>query len=79
MPGQLQTVDFVVLLLYMAAVFGLGCWFARKSSTTDEFMAAGRSLPGWAVGLSVFGTYVSSIGFLGNAGKAFGGTWNSWV
>ena len=42
-------------------------------------MAAGRSLPGWVVGLSIFGTYVSSIGFLGNAGKAFGGTWNSWV
>ncbi len=79
MSGQLRTVDFIVLVSYMAAVFGLGCWFARKSGTTNEFMAAGRSLPGWAVGLSVFGTYVSSIGFLGNTGKAFGGTWNSWV
>lgn len=42
-------------------------------------MAAGRSLPGWAVGLSIFGTYVSSIGFLGNTGKAFGGNWSSWA
>ncbi len=42
-------------------------------------MAAGRSLPGWAVGLSILGTYVSSIGFLGNTGKAFSGNWNSWV
>ena len=79
MSGQLQTVDFVVLVIYMMGVFGLGCWFARKSGTTSEFIAAGRSLPGWAVGLSVFGTYVSSIGFLGNTGKAFSGTWNSWV
>lgn len=79
MNGQLQTFDFIVLVAYMAAVFALGCWFARKSSNTNEFMAAGRSLPGWAVGLSVFGTYVSSIGFLGNTGKAYGGTWNSWV
>lgn len=79
MGGQLQTVDFIVLIVYMLGVFGLGCWFARKSGTTNEFMAAGRSLPGWAVGLSVFGTYVSSIGFLGNTGKAFSGTWNSWV
>jgi len=76
---QLRTTDLVVLLLYMAGVFGLGCWFARKSKTTNEFILAGGSLPGWAVGLSIFGTYVSSIGFLGNAGKAFGGTWNSWV
>ena len=79
MNAQLRTADLVVLLLYMAGVFGLGCWFARKGKTTSEFIAAGGALPGWAVGLSIFGTYVSSIGFLGNAGKAFGGTWNSWV
>ena len=79
MDSQLRTTDLVVLVIYMAGVFGLGCWFSRKSGKTEEFMAAGRSLPGWAVGLSIFGTYVSSIGFLGNTGKAFGGNWNSWV
>lgn len=79
MDSQLRTTDLVVLIVYMGSVFGLGCWFARKSGTTQEFMAAGRSLPGWAVGLSIFGTYVSSIGFLGNTGKAYGGNWNSWV
>jgi len=79
MNDQLDSFDFFVLVVYMLGVFGLGCWFARKSGTTNEFMAAGRSLPGWAVGLSVFGTYVSSIGFLGNTGKAFSGNWNSWV
>jgi len=76
---ELRTADLIVLLFYMAGIFGLGCWFSRKSSNTQEFMAAGRSLPGWVVGLSIFGTYVSSIGFLGNAGKAFGSNWNSWV
>lgn len=79
MESQLRTPDLIVLLVYMAGVFGLGCWFAKKSGKTEEFMAAGRSLPGWAVGLSIFGTYVSSIGFLGNTGKAFGGNWSSWV
>ncbi len=79
MDSQLRTPDLIVLLLYMGGVFGLGCWFARKSGKTDEFMAAGRSLPGWAVGLSIFGTFVSSISFLGNTGKAFGGNWSSWV
>ncbi len=79
MESQLRAADLTVLLLYMAGVFGLGCWFSRKSGATEEFMAAGRSLPGWAVGLSIFGTYVSSIAFLGNTGKAFSGNWNSWV
>lgn len=79
MTGQLRTFDLVVLVIYLAGVFGLGCWFARKSRNPQEFMVAGRSMAGWVVGLSIFGTYVSSIGFLGNTGKAYGGTWNSWV
>ena len=79
MTSQLRTTDLIVLIVYMAGVFAMGCWFARKSGKPEGFMAAGRSLPGWAVGLSIFGTYVSSIGFLGNTGKAYGGTWNSWV
>ncbi len=63
----------------MAAVFGFGCWFVRKSGTTSEFMAAGGALPGWAVGMSIFGTYLSSNTFLGNPGKAYGGNLNAYV
>ena len=42
-------------------------------------MAARRSVPGWAVGLSIFGTYVSSISFLALPSKAFSGDWNAFV
>ena len=79
MSTELSSLDFIVLFAYVAGVFGLGCWFARKSGTTEEFMAAGRSLPGWVVGLSIFGTYVSSISFLANPGKSYAGNWNPFV
>lgn len=68
-----------MLVVYLAAVVGFGCWFAWRSRSADEFMSAGRSLPGWAVGLSIFGSYVSSISFLANPGKAFDGNWNVFV
>ncbi|MBE2214957.1 MAG: sodium:solute symporter, partial [Opitutaceae bacterium] len=42
-------------------------------------MSAGRALPGWAVGLSIFGSYVSSISFLANPGKSYAGDWNAFV
>ncbi len=77
--GKLPGIDIAVLLAYLAGIVGLGCWFVRKSRSTNEFMVAGRSLPGWAVGLSIFGTYVSSISFLANPGKSFGGNWNPFV
>ncbi|MEZ6056700.1 MAG: sodium:solute symporter [Planctomycetaceae bacterium] len=75
----MQVIDWIILLAYVALVVGLGCWFVRKSSTSDEFIAAGRSLPGWVVGLSVFGTFVSSISFLANPGKSFDANWNPFV
>ena len=76
---KLPILDLVVILAYLVGVVGLGCWFVRKSRTTGEFMAAGGALPGWAVGLSIFGTYVSSISFLALPGKAYAGNWNAFV
>ena len=63
----------------MIVVIAFGCWFVRKSGTSNEFMAAGGSLPGWAVGMSIFGTYLSSNTFLGNPGKAYGGNFNGYL
>jgi SSS family solute:Na+ symporter len=77
--ATLPVADIAVLVVYLAAVVAFGCWFVRKSRSTDAFMAAGRSLPGWAVGLSIFGTYLSSNTFLGVPGKAYGTNWNQFV
>ena len=75
----LPAIDILVLILYLAAVVGLGCWLSRRNRTTNDFMAAGGTLPGWAVGLSIFGTYLSSNTFIGVPGKAYGENWNGFV
>ncbi|HND55102.1 MAG TPA: sodium:solute symporter, partial [Pirellulaceae bacterium] len=74
-----QTIDLVILAAYLTAVVGFGCWFVWRSRSADDFMAAGRNLPGWAVGLSIFGSYVSSISFLANPGKAYAENWNALI
>ena len=71
--------DLLVLLTYLVAVVGVGLWFARRSSSTGEYTAAGRSLPGWAIGLSMCGSYISSISFLANPGKAYASNWNAFA
>lgn len=74
---MLNSVDIAVLVLYLIVVIGMGLWFARHSSNSDGFMTAGGTLPGWAVGLSIFGTYLSSNTFLGVPGAVYGGNWNA--
>jgi SSS family solute:Na+ symporter len=76
---MLSSVDLAVLVGYLAAVLGIGFWFARTSRDTDAYTAADRSLPGWAIGLSLFGTYISSLSFLANPGKAYADNWNAFV
>lgn len=77
--NPLPLLDIIVLIAYLTGVVGFGCWFVRKSGNTSEFTAAGGALPGWAVGLSIFGTFLSSNTFLGVPGSAFGSNWNAFV
>ena len=75
----LKTIDLCVLVGYLIAVVAMGCWFSRRSKNSADFMAAGGRLPGWAVGLSILGTYVSSISFIANPGKSYQDNWNPFV
>lgn len=75
----MHIIDIIVFLLFTGGVVTFGCSFFKKKGTSEEFTSAGRSLPGWVVGMSIFATYVSSISYLGYPGKAFSGDWNAFV
>jgi SSS family solute:Na+ symporter len=71
--------DIAIVVAWNVGIVAFGCWFARRTRDPDRFMAAGRAMPGWAVGLAIFGSFVSSISFLAQPGKSFEGNWNSFV
>ncbi|MEM6692176.1 MAG: sodium:solute symporter [Planctomycetota bacterium] len=75
----MSKLDYAVLLAYLIGTVGMGLWCMRRSTDSDSFMVARGRLGGWIVGLSIFGTYVSSISFLAIPGKAVVGNWNSFV
>ena len=75
----MHIIDIIIFLLFTGGVVAFGCSFFKKKGTSEEFTSAGRSLPGWVVGMSIFATYVSSISYLGYPGKAFSGDWNAFV
>ncbi len=79
MSSHLAGLDVAVLIAYVVGVVAFGSYFVRRSRSTEGFMAAGRRIPGWAVGLSILGTYVSSISFLALPGKAYSANWNAFV
>jgi SSS family solute:Na+ symporter len=58
---------------------GIGVYFSRKNKSSEQFTTASGSIPGWALGLSFYATFLSAITFLGDPGKSFGANWNPFV
>jgi len=77
--NRLPLVDISIILLYLLAMVWVGFYFSRKNRNSDHFTTASGSIPGWAIGLSIYATFLSSNTFLGVPGKAFGGNWNAFV
>ncbi|HIJ20129.1 MAG TPA: sodium:solute symporter, partial [Deltaproteobacteria bacterium] len=68
--------DKLILLVYFLGVILFGVYFRKKSNTPSAFMIADGRLPGWAVGLSILGTFVSSITFLAYPGQSYNSNWD---
>jgi len=74
--SNLRWLDVAIIVLYLVGVAAIGFWFARKQTTTEAYFVARRSIPHWAMGLSIFATIISSITFIAYPGAAYKGDWN---
>ncbi len=54
--------------VFIAATLAITWWAARRTKTTEEFFAAGRSISGRQNGFALAGDYMSAASFLGIAG-----------
>ena len=79
MQKHFSGIDWFILIIYFLGTMSIGFYFYRKSRSREGFTAAGRALPGWACGLSIFATYLSSISFLALPGKSYADNWNPFV
>ncbi|MNK71177.1 Sodium/glucose cotransporter [compost metagenome] len=71
--------DLAIIAIYLVGMILVGVYFSRKNKNAEQFTKASGLIPGWAIGLSIYATFLSSNTFLGVPGKAFGGNWNAFV
>src|SRR6516164_8132382 len=79
MTTTLRWLDLVVILVYMAAMVVVGLRFARRQTSTEAYFVAKRSIPHWAMGISIYAALISSITFIAYPGSAYAGNWNELV
>src|SRR5258705_5643503 len=76
---SLRFLDLAVIVLYMGAMAVLGLRFARRQTSTESYFVAKRSIPHWAMGISIYAAIISSITFIAYPGSAYAGNWNELV
>ncbi|SFF13496.1 sodium:solute symporter family transporter [Thermoflexibacter ruber] len=66
--GQTEPISVIMFFIFVAITLYITYWAAKKTKTTSEFYAAGRSVTGFQNGLALAGDYMSAASFLGIAG-----------
>ncbi len=66
--GEPNPVAMGFFFLFISATLAITWWAARRTRTTEEYYAAGRSISAGQNGLALAGDYMSAASFLGIAG-----------
>ncbi|MEM6410385.1 MAG: sodium/solute symporter [Pseudomonadota bacterium] len=64
--------NWAIVAAYLIANLLLGYMMSRKVKTASDFQLGTKTLPWWAIGISVVATYVSALSFLGGPAWAYG-------
>ncbi|HJS57644.1 MAG TPA: sodium:solute symporter [Vicinamibacteria bacterium] len=67
----MHPVDWTIVVAYIAWLIWDGVKRTKLERTTESYFLANRSLPWWAVGLSVMATQLSAITLVGTTGQGY--------
>lgn len=52
----MSALDYIVFALYMAGILGIGLYHFRRNQSAEDYYVGGRSVPPFALGLSIVAT-----------------------
>jgi Na+/proline symporter len=67
----MTTIDWVVLFAWLIFLVSYGLWRGRGSDTANQFMLAGKTMPWYAMGLSIMATQATAITFISTTSQAY--------
>ena len=68
----METIDFIVIAVYIAVVVCIGALVSRHGGTSRDFFLAGRSMHWAPIGLSITLTAFSGINYAAFSGEVYG-------
>lgn len=67
----MKPLDWLVMFGWLAFIVGYGLYRGRGSDTMNSFLLAGRTMPWYAMGLSIMATQASAVTFISTTGQSY--------
>src|SRR5499425_1207928 len=67
----MRPLDWVVLVATLVFIVSYGLYRSRGSNTVDRYLLAGKTMPWYAMGLSIMATQASAITFISTTAQAY--------
>ena len=67
----LGTIDYAIIIIYLVGTVVFGAYIGRKIKSGKDYFLAGRSLPWWAIGMSLVVSDIGAVDMVGIAGSAY--------
>ena len=67
----MRPLDWIVMFAWLAFIVGYGLYRGRGSNTVDRFLLAGKTMPWYAMGLSIMATQASAVTFISTTGQSY--------
>jgi Na+/proline symporter len=67
----MRALDWVVLLASLVSIIAYGLYRSRGSNTVDRYLLAGKTMPWYAMALSIMATQASAITFISTTGQSY--------
>ncbi len=67
----MRALDWIVLVTSLVSIVLYGLYRARGSNTVDRYLLAGRTMPWYAMALSIMATQASAVTFISTTGQSY--------
>src|SRR6187549_566845 len=67
----MRPLDWVVLVTTLFSIVAYGLYRSRGSNTVNKYLLAGKTMPWYAMALSIMATQASAITFISTSGQAY--------
>ena len=67
----MRVLDWIVLVASLVSIIAYGLYRSRGSNTVDRYLLAGKSMPWYAMALSIMATQASAITFISTTGQSY--------